>query len=56
MPKQGHSEEQILTALHEGENGTKVAEICRQMGISQATYFVWKKYAGLGLSELREQR
>ena len=57
MPKQGHSEEQILTALHEGESGTKVAEICRKMGISQATYFVWKKkYAGLGLSELRELR
>jgi putative transposase len=57
MPKPGHREEQILTALHEGESGTKMAEICRKMGISQATYFVWKKkYAGLGLSELRELR
>jgi putative transposase len=57
MPKKGHSEEQILAALREGESGTKVAEICRRMGISQATYFVWKKkYAGLGVSELRELR
>ena len=57
MPRQGHSEEQILAALHEGESGTKVAEVCRRMGISQATYFVWKKkYAGLGVSELRELR
>jgi putative transposase len=57
MPKKGHTEEQILAALHEGESGTKVAEICRRMGISQATYFLWKKkYAGLGLNELRELR
>ena len=57
MPKKGHTEEQILSALHEGESGMKVAEICRRMGISQATYFLWKKkYAGLGLNELRELR
>jgi putative transposase len=57
MPKKGHTEEQILAALHEGESGTKVAEICRRIGISQATYFLWKKkYAGLGLNEVRELR
>jgi putative transposase len=57
MPKKGHTEEQILAALHEGESGTKVAEICRRLGISQATYFLWKKkYAGLGLNEVRELR
>jgi putative transposase len=57
MPRKAHSEEQILAALHEGESGTKVAEVCRRMGISQATYFVWKKkYAGLGVRELRELR
>jgi len=43
MPRKAQSEQQILAALHEGESGTKVAEICRRMGISQATYFVWKK-------------
>jgi putative transposase len=39
MPKKRHTEKQILAALHQGESGTKVAEICRRMGISQATYF-----------------
>ena len=38
-------------------DGTPVAQICRKLGISQATYFRWKKqYAGLGVSELRELR
>ncbi|ULA65347.1 MAG: hypothetical protein LZF86_190650 [Nitrospira sp.] len=39
------------------ESGTTVAEICREVGISEQTFYVWKrKYAGLGLSELREWR
>jgi putative transposase len=55
--KKGHTEEQILRALHQAEGGTKVADICREHGVSEATYYVWKKkYSGLGLSELREQR
>lgn len=57
MPKKGHSEEQILRALHQAEGGTRVAELCREHGISEATYYIWKKkYSGLGLSELRELR
>jgi putative transposase len=57
MPKKGHSEEQILRALHQAESGTKVSEICREHGISDATFYIWKKkYSGLGLSELRELR
>jgi putative transposase len=57
MPKKGHSEEQILRALHQAESGTTVREICREYGISDATFYIWKKkYAGLGLSELRELR
>jgi hypothetical protein len=39
MPRKAGSEEQIVAALHEGESGTKVAEICRRLGISQAIYF-----------------
>lgn len=55
--KKGHTEEQILRALHQAESGTKVADICREHGVSEATYYVWKKkYSGLGLSELRELR
>ncbi len=40
-----------------GEDGTRVAEICRKAGISQATYFNWrKKYAGLMPSEMKRLR
>jgi transposase-like protein len=39
-------------ALRQAETGTRVSEICREYGISDATFYVWKKkYAGLGLSE-----
>ena len=55
--KKGHTEEQILRGLHQAEDGAKVADICRDHGVSEATYYVWKKkYSGLGLSELRELR
>jgi putative transposase len=57
MGKRGHSEEEILRVLREAESGDTVVEICRQHGISQQTFYLWKKkYAGLGLNELRELR
>lgn len=57
MRKSRFSEEQIAMALRQGEAGTPVEEICRKLGISDATYFRWKKkYGGLGISELRELR
>lgn len=57
VAKKGHSEEQILRALRQAESGTRVGDICREYGISEATYYVWKKkYSGLGLNELRELR
>jgi putative transposase len=57
MGKRGHSEEEILRVLREAESGDTVVEICRTHGISQQTFYLWKKkYAGLGLSELRELR
>jgi putative transposase len=57
MAKKGHSEEEILRVLREAESGTTVVEICRKHGISQQSFYLWKrKYAGLGLSELRELR
>lgn len=57
MPKKSHSEEQIVGALQRVESGEKVDEVCRGLGISQATYYAWKKqYAGLGVAELRELR
>jgi putative transposase len=57
MAKKGHSEEEILRVLREAESGTTVVEVCRKHGISQQSFYLWKrKYAGLGLSELRELR
>jgi putative transposase len=57
MKKSRFTEEQITFALKQGEAGVPVADICRQMGIADATYYVWKKkYANLGVLELRELR
>ena len=57
MGKRGHSEEEILRVLREAESGDTVVELCRKHGISQQTFYLWKqKYAGFGLSELRELR
>jgi len=54
MKKSKFTEEQIAFALRQAESGTRVAEVCRKMGISEQTYFRWKKkYGGLGVSELR---
>jgi putative transposase len=57
MPKKGHTEEQIVAVLRQVEAGARVAEICRKVGISEATYYQWKRrYSGLGVNELRELR
>ncbi len=57
MGKRGHTEEEILRVLREAESGDTVVELCRKHGISQQTFYLWKKkYAGLGLNELRELR
>ncbi|GAB2875487.1 hypothetical protein GCM10027202_00120 [Microvirgula curvata] len=54
MKKSKFTEEQIAFALRQAESGTTVAEVCRKMGISEATFYNWKKkYGGLGVSELR---
>ena len=40
--------------MHQADTGTSIEEVCRKLGISQATFYAWKKkYAGLGVSELR---
>jgi putative transposase len=57
MKKSKFSEEQIAFALRPAETGTRVAEVCRKLGISEQTFFRWKrKYGGLGVSELRRLR
>src|SRR3954470_11603098 len=51
------SEAQIAFVLKQAEDGAAVAEVCRKAGISQATYFNWKKkYAGLLPSEMKRLR
>ena len=54
MKKSKFTEEQITFALKQAEIGTTVEEICRKMGICQATFYAWrKKFGGLGVAELR---
>ena len=55
MKKSRFTEEQIAFALKQAETGTRIDEICRKMGISDATFYKWRqKYGGLGPSELRK--
>jgi putative transposase len=57
MRKSKFTEEQIAFALKQAESGTSVEEVCRKMGMSQATFYLWrKKFGGLGVSELRRLR
>ena len=54
MKKKRFSEEQIAYILRQSEAGTAAVEVCRQHGISEQTFYRWKKkYSGLGVSELR---
>ena len=57
MRRSRFSEEQVIWVLKSVESGQKVADVCRQHGISQGTYFRWKaKYGGLEVSEARRLR
>ena len=57
MKRSKFSEEQIAYALRQAESGTPVGDVCRQLGVSEATFYAWKKkYAHLGVSELRRLR
>jgi len=54
MKKSRYTEEQIAYALRQAELGTPVAEVVRKMGISEQTFYRWKKqYAGMGVGEIR---
>ena len=57
MPRTRFTEEQIAFALRQHEGGAPVAEIIRKLGISEQTFYRWKKkFAGLGVAELRRLR
>ena len=54
MKRKRYTEEQIAFALRQAESGTPVAEVTRKMGITEQTFYRWKKkYAGMGVAELR---
>lgn len=55
--KKRYTEEQIIKALKSQESGTVTADICREYGISPATFYKWKaKFGGLEVSEARRLR
>lgn len=57
MPKKIVTEEQIIGSLRQAETGISVADVCRRLGVTEQTFYRWKrKYAALGLSELRRLR
>jgi putative transposase len=57
MKKTRFSEEQITYALRQVEAGTPPADVCRQLGCSEANFYIWKKrYGNLGMTEVKELR
>jgi putative transposase len=57
MKRSKFTEEQVAYVHRKGESAIVVEDICRSMGISQATFYIWKKkYGELGASEVRRLR
>jgi putative transposase len=57
MKKSKFTESQIVAILAQQEQGMKVADICREHGISQPTFYQWqKKYSGMQVSELKRMK
>jgi putative transposase len=55
MKKSHFTETQIVKALHEEQAGRKPDDICRELGISRATFYNWKsKYSGMEVSQLKQ--
>jgi putative transposase len=57
MKRSRYTDEQITYALRQVESGTAVADVCRQLGISEATFYAWtKRFGHMGVGEVRELR
>jgi putative transposase len=54
MKKPRFTEQQIAHALRQAEQGIPAVEVCRKLGVSEATFYAWKKrYVGMEVAELR---
>ncbi len=54
MKSSRYTAEQVAFAMRQAESGTPVPEVCRKMGISEQTFYRWKKkFAGMGVAEVR---
>ena len=57
MKKSKYSAEQVAFVLRQAESGTPVPDVCRKMGVSEQTFYRWKKkYMGMGVAEVRRLR
>ena len=57
MKKSKYSEAQIATALRQVKAGAPIAEVTRKLGVSEQTYYLWrKKYGQMGVGEIRRLR
>ena len=57
MKKSRYSPEQVAFCLRQAEEGTPVPEVCRKVGISEQTFYRWKKkFQGMGVTEVRRLR
>jgi len=55
MKKSKYSAEQVAFVLRQAESGTPVPDVCRKMGVSEQTFYRWKKkYIGMGVAEVRK--
>jgi putative transposase len=57
MTRKPHTEEQIIAMLKDAQAGVSVQDLCRQHGISDATFYKWRtKYAGREVSDVKKLR
>ena len=57
MKRSKYTAEQVTFALRQAEAGSPVPEVCRKMGVSEQTFYRWKrKYIGMGIAEVRRLR
>ena len=57
MKRKRYTDEQIAYALRQAEAGTPIKQVCRKLGVSEQTLYTWRrKFAGMGVAELRELR